>query len=580
MSTAKRIPQSFIRDVIARSDIVEIVQARMTLQKKGKNYSARCPFHEEKTPSFTVSQDKQFYYCFGCGAHGTALDFLMQYDRLEFLDAIKTLAASAGLDVPQIESYTPDRSYDALFPVLDSARQFYCQQLRRHPNAITYLKSRGITGKTAKTFALGFAPPGWDNLLKTCQGDAKRRSHLATTGMIIERDAQSVYDRFRARIMFPIQDLRGRTIAFGGRTLGDEQPKYLNSPETPLFHKTNELYGLYQARQANQQLTRLIIVEGYMDVISLHEQGITNAVATLGTAVNVKHLQKCLRFTSNIVFCLDGDNAGRHAAWKALTMSMPQLRDGIEIRFLFLPDKEDPDSLVKRIGKTAFEALLDGADTLQQVFFDTLKKQHPLTSLAAKASLAADAKQHITAMPEGIYKTLLYDELAAVINVDKGELAQMHAPPPAYRETEKRPIRQSKKTRLTPVEYSIALLLQNPELAANITDTNFLQDCQSDHHRLLLQLLHIFTKHPTLPVGQLMTHWQYPEEQARIAELAAKDIPIPEEGRQSEFKDSIHHLRQQANQAKIQRLIQKARQETLDAEERTTLNALLQTKTD
>lgn len=576
--TPTRIPQSFIRELVDRTDIVEIVRARVEMKKKGQNYHARCPFHEEKTPSFTVSETKQFYYCFGCGAHGNALDFLINYDRMEFRDAIEYLAAQHGMDVPKVAGYTHDQSYDALFTVLKHVAQFYRQQLGKSTVAIDYLKSRGLTGDIAKIFAIGFAPPGWDNLIKHVCKDPKSQSHLNNTGMTITKEAGNYYDRFRNRIMFPIHDTRGRVIAFGGRTMGDDQPKYLNSPETAIFHKSQELYGLYQARQANRELKRLLVVEGYMDVVSLYQQGITYAVATLGTAVNVKHLQKCLRFTQEIVFCFDGDNAGRKAALKALTIAMPMLRDGIMLRFLFLEQDEDPDSLVQRIGKEAFEQLIEQATPLQQVFFDGLDQQFGTDSLADKAAFAKAAKDHISKMPQGIYQELLYDELAKHIGISREELSHAYTnqqkPKPAVSNVEPNPQHNPAKLSV----HSLHLLVQAPELARELQDLDFLYKSTDPMDTLLLKLVHIFKEHPKLPIGQLLTHWDNPEEQRFIAKLAASALPIPHEGFKQELLDTIQALRQAQHQQQLHHLIQKSKQQTLTNEERNQLNKLLKSQ--
>lgn len=571
-----RIPQSFIRDLVDRTDIIDIVRTRIELKKKGQNHHARCPFHEEKTPSFTVSENKQFYYCFGCGAHGNVVDFLMNYDRMEFREVIDYLAAQQGIDVPKVQGYTPDRAYDALFPVMQKCAQFYYKQLKHNQQAIHYLKSRGLNGQTAKLFLIGYAPAGWNHLTQALGNDAKMHSYLATTGMCIDRDRDSIYDRFRNRIMFPIHDLRGRIIAFGGRTMGEEQPKYLNSPETDIFHKSKELYGLYQARQANQTLKRLLIVEGYMDVVSLYQQGITYSVATLGTAINIKHLQKALRFTSELVFCFDGDNAGRNAAWKALTIAMSSLRDGVSIKFLFLPEGEDPDSLVQKIGKEAFEKLIHHADSLQHVFFDSLRAQHPGHSLAEKAALALEAKKYIAQMPPGLYQELLYDELAKFIHVSRNELDQVAAPK-ARPSTEKAPAaQQPTQTNTAPLtQHCIALLLHNPSLAQQPTDLSFLHNSHHACDQLLLKLLHIFKEHPELPVGQLLTHWDEASEQALIAKLAAKELAFPASGIKEEFEDTIKSLQQNHLQKQISHLIHKSKQSALSSEEKSQLNTLL-----
>lgn len=373
------IPQSFIDDLLNRTDIVEVVSSRIQLKKTGKNYSACCPFHKEKTPSFTVSPDKQFYYCFGCGAGGNALGFVMDHDQLEFPQAVEELAKRAGMDVPREErggrGHTPRQPTDSpLYPLLSAAAEFYKQALKSHPArkaAVNYLKGRGLTGEIARDFGLGFAPPGWDNLLKHLGGDNLQLKAMLDAGLLVENsDTGKRYDRFRDRVMFPIRDSRGRIIAFGGRVLGDDKPKYLNSPETPVFHKGQELYGLYEARQKNRDLDEIMVVEGYMDVIALAQQGIRNAVATLGTATSEEHIKRLFRLVPSILFCFDGDQAGRKAAWRALESVLPNLQDGKRVRFLFLPEGEDPDSLVRAEGEDAFRArITQQAQPLAEYFF-------------------------------------------------------------------------------------------------------------------------------------------------------------------------------------------------------------------
>jgi DNA primase len=353
---AEQIPRDFIDQLLNRVDIVDFIDSRITLRKKsGNNFFACCPFHNEKNPSFSVSQPKQFYYCFGCGAHGNAIDFLMQYDRLNFPEAIEALAKQVGMEVPK-QSISPQQAEKAaaqqsLYELLAQVAKFYQSQLRTHNRAIEYLKQRGVSGEIAKSFAIGVAPQGWDNLLQKIGQHAKQA--LLEVGMLIKKEEGGCYDRFRDRIMFPIHDRRGRIIGFGGRIIDQGEPKYLNSPETPLFQKGHELYGLYQALQANRQLERIIVVEGYMDVIALFQHDITYAVATLGTATSSSHIERLLRHTAEIIFCFDGDQAGRSAAWRALQVTLPLMRDGIQVRFLFLPEGEDPDSLVRTNLKNA-----------------------------------------------------------------------------------------------------------------------------------------------------------------------------------------------------------------------------------
>jgi DNA primase len=390
---AGRIPQEFINDLIDRSDIVEIVGSRITLKKAGREYKACCPFHGEKTPSFTVSPEKGFYHCFGCGAHGTAVGFLMEHDQLEFVEAVEELASLNGVEVPRDAGGKSNTSPVApLHELLDKAAEAFAQQLKEHPHAIQYLKDRGLDGPTVAKYRIGYAPSGWDYLLKQSGHDDAGRDLLLKTGLVIRNESGKVYDRFRDRIMFPIRDSRGRTIAFGGRVLDQGEPKYLNSPETTVFHKGRELYGWYEARQANRKLDSLIVVEGYMDVVALACHGINNAVATLGTATTAEHLKRIFRGSTEIIFCFDGDRAGREAAWRALNISLPELRDGRQIRFLFLADGQDPDSVVRAEGADAFRQLLADSMPLSDYLLAHLKAATDTNSMDGLARLAELAR--------------------------------------------------------------------------------------------------------------------------------------------------------------------------------------------
>lgn len=434
------IPQGFIDDLLNRTDIVEVVGSRVQLKKAGKNYTARCPFHNEKTPSFSVSPDKQFYYCFGCGAGGNALGFIMDHDNLDFPQAVEDLAKRAGMDVPREEggrSNRPRQPTDSpLYALLTAASDYYRHALKQHPTrkaAVEYLKGRGLTGEIARDFALGFAPPGWDNLLKHIGGDSLQQKHMIDAGLLIENaETGKRYDRFRDRVMFPIRDSRGRIIAFGGRVLGDDKPKYLNSPETPVFHKGQELYGLFEARKHNRNLDEIMVVEGYMDVIALAQQGLRNAVATLGTATSEEHIKRLFRLVPSVLFCFDGDQAGRKAAWRALEATLPSLEDGRRARFLFLPEGEDPDSLVRKEGTDAFRArLTQHAQPLADYFFQQLTQEADPTSLEGKAHLATLAAPLIERIPGANLKVLMRQRLAEITGLNGDALGHFARSAPA-----------------------------------------------------------------------------------------------------------------------------------------------------
>ncbi|HWV16753.1 MAG TPA: DNA primase [Cellvibrio sp.] len=438
------IPQSFIDNLLDRVDIVEVVDHRVKLKKTGKNYSACCPFHDEKTPSFTVSPEKQFYYCFGCGASGNALGFIMDYERLSFPEATEQLARIVGLEVPrevqseaQIKREEEKRS---IYSLLEKASDFYQSQLRQHPSkhmAVNYLKGRGLDGKTAKDYGVGFAPPGWDNLLKSLGSSDEEKHLLIEGGMLIHQEQEKkLYDRFRHRIMFPIRDTRGRVIGFGGRVLGDDKPKYLNSPETPIFHKGQELYGLYEARLAYRDLPRLLIVEGYMDVVSLAQFGIRYGAATLGTACGEDHLDRAFKYTSEVVFCFDGDKAGRSAAHRALEASLTAMTDGRTVKFLFLPDGEDPDTLVRQIGPDKFERMIELAVPLEDFLFDAVAEGLNIRTMEGRASFSKRAAPLLDKLPKGVFRELMFENLATRTGLSRSILQDLVSEPVSLGEPE------------------------------------------------------------------------------------------------------------------------------------------------
>ncbi len=417
------IPQSFIQDLLNRVDIVDVVERYVPLKRAGANYVACCPFHSEKSPSFTVSQTKQFYHCFGCGAHGTAIGFMIEYAGLGFIDAVKDLAQTAGMQVPETKFEKPRNKTDEgddLHEVMLKAAQYYRQQLKSAPRAIEYLKKRGLSGEVAKDFGVGYAPAAWQNLQEAFP-DYNAKS-LVAAGLVIQSDEGKRYDRFRDRIMFPIVDTRGHIIGFGGRVLDQGEPKYLNSPETALFEKGRELYGLYQGRRAIRDAGCVIVVEGYMDVVALAQHGVGYAVATLGTATTPTHVQKLLRQTEEVVFCFDGDNAGRKAAWRALENSLEQLVDGKQLSFLFLPQGEDPDSYVRKFGKEVFEKLLRDAKPLSQFLLDELKSQVDIQTPEGRAKLLQEAAPRIKLVAAPLLSLMLRKQLSQIAGITQQEL--------------------------------------------------------------------------------------------------------------------------------------------------------------
>lgn len=465
------IPQSFIDDLLSRSDIVEVIDRRVPLKKAGHEYQACCPFHNEKTPSFTVSPSKQFYHCFGCGAHGSALSFLMEFDRLSFPEAIEELAAQVGLQVPREIAFEQGPDHRPLYELLSEVTDWYSEQLRHHPaapQAIAYLKQRGLSGEIAALFKLGFAPPGYDNLQQQFGRNPQRLKQLHQVGLIKDGD-NGTYDRLRERVIFPIRDGRGRTIGFGGRLLGDGKPKYLNSPETELFQKRRELYGLYEARQTHQQLQQVLVVEGYMDVVALAQFGIRNAVATLGTATTAEHLTKLYSATNQVVFCFDGDRAGRDAAWKALQTTLPLLKGSRQARFLFLPEGEDPDTLVRRIGAADFQKLLGEALPLSEFLFSKLATQADTNSIDGRAHFAELAKPLIAQLPLGTFRQMMQQALSERVGLP---LSSPEEPQTTQHERKKvantNPSgRTQRNSQLSPMRRAVALLLQEPKQATS-----------------------------------------------------------------------------------------------------------------
>ncbi|MCV6622697.1 MAG: DNA primase [Cellvibrionaceae bacterium] len=575
---AGRIPQAFIDDLLARVNVLDIVEARVKLKRTGKNYSGLCPFHKEKSPSFTVNSDKQFYYCFGCGAGGNSLSFLMEHDRLSFPEAVEELAKLAGVEMPKQQGpvdHQREQRLKDIFQLLDEASAYYQQQLREHSSktrAVEYLKQRGLTGKIAAMFSIGYAPPGWDNLMQKLTSDQSSKERLEQAGMLINKeDSDRYYDRFRDRIMFPIRDNRGRVIAFGGRVLGDEKPKYLNSPETDTFHKSRELYGLYEARKFNQSLNRLIIVEGYMDVVGLAQYGITYAVATLGTATTAQHLDRLFRMVPEVIFCFDGDAAGRKAAKRALDTTLPAITDGKQARFLFLPDGEDPDSLVRQEGTEAFEKRLDEALPLSDFFFKSLEEGADMSSLDGRARFSNEALPQIEQMQPGILKQMMQEKISELTGLSLEQLssvsnlqeatAQSFSPsasqpeevqyyPESYgdydsggeyydqneydfattgqtRNRNKKNFRKGKKplppggsaVNISPASSAVSILLHAPSLAEQCGDLGFLSETTGQMEQLLYHLSLYLQKNPSITPGILAVDWQDEEALRPLIQL-------------------------------------------------------------
>jgi DNA primase len=532
-----RIPDAFIDDVLARTDIVELIGARVALKRQGREYSARCPFHDERSPSFTVSPTKQFYHCFGCGAHGTALKFVMEYDRLEFLDALEELAKRVGLEIPR-ETRQRNESGESreLYATLESAAQFFQRQLEASAKARAYLDRRGVDADNRARFGIGYAPEGWEGLKSALGGDERRMRLLDAAGLLSRNDAGRVYDKFRDRVIFPIHDRRGRVIAFGGRVLEKEDgPKYLNSPETALFHKGRELYGLWQVRQAHSKIPRLVVVEGYMDVVALFQYGVTTAVATLGTATTPDHAELLFRNAADVHFCFDGDRAGRGAAWKALESVLPRMRDGRQAFFLFLPEGEDPDSIVRSEGAAGFDARLQAGMPLSEFFFSEQARDINLATLDGRARLAERARPQLEKIPEGAFRDLMFARLSELTGVGAAR-AEPPAPPPAARA----PSRPVHKRSL--VRTAIALLLQRPGLAACTAPPHVFSELRQPGIPLLVEILALARARENLTTGGLLEHFSGREEEPALKKLALQDLLTDPEKWESDFVGALKRL--------------------------------------
>ncbi len=555
-----RLPQAFIDQVLDRTDIVDVIDRRVKLKKAGKNYSACCPFHQEKTPSFSVNPEKQFYYCFGCGAGGNALGFIMDYERVEFREAIESLAQAAGIELPAEEADAlPQIDHQKpLYKAMEDATRVYESLLRKHPTrgrVVDYLKQRGVSGEIARDFRLGFAPEGWDNLMTTLSSE-EDIGHAVTSGLLIENDSGRKYDRFRDRVIFPIVNQRGKVIAMGGRVLGDGKPKYLNSPETPLFSKSHELYGLHHIRKFAKNLSRIVVVEGYMDVIALAQFGIHYAVATLGTSVGKPHLEMLFRRVDQVIFCFDGDEAGRKAAFRGMEAALPMMEDGRQVKFLFLPEGEDPDSVVRNKGPQHLEHLFDNADPLETFLFDQMAEGVDIQTMDGKARLSKLVAPYINLIPDGVFKTLLFKALADRTDMDVESLRRL-------REIEKVASAANETTPTaetdeglsdsdTPVNYpdgydsmaesaykpgasakmeqnstallrALGLIVLKPSAASAITD-----ELLPEQSGILSSLLHNIVRQvretPELSTPALLGYWMGTDEGELLSEAAAKEV--------------------------------------------------------
>jgi DNA primase len=573
-----RIPDAFIDDLLARTDLVEVIGARVPLKRQGKEYAARCPFHDERSASFTVSPTKQFYHCFGCGAHGTAISFLMNFDRLEFLDAVDELAKRAGMEVPRdTRQKNEDSGTRDLYGALDAAARFFRQQLAGSAKARAYVEKRGIAPEIAERYAIGYAPDGFSGLRDALGTDERRMQLLERAGLFSKNDKGSVYDKFRDRLMFPIHDRRGRPIAFGGRVIDPEDsPKYLNSPETALFHKGRELYGLWQAKQANAKLERLVVVEGYMDVVALAQYGVSQAVATLGTATTPDHAELLFRSAPDVYFCFDGDRAGRSAAWKALESVLPRMKDGRQAFFLFLPEGEDPDTIVRQEGAEGFDARLRGATPLSEFFYAHVSSDVNLGTLDGKARLAERCKAYLAQIPDGAFGDLMKQRLTELTGLGaRASAPETHVPVQRAHAAGAAGGRGPAAPKRSLVRSAIALLVQHPPLALALEPPYTFAALRQPGIELLAELVALVRERPDIRTGGLLEHFAGRDEAAALQKLAMQVHPGDENVWRDEFADAMAQLERQTLQQRIDELQAKRAESGLEERDKEELRALL-----
>ncbi|WP_121463134.1 DNA primase [Arsenophonus endosymbiont of Aleurodicus dispersus] len=567
---ARQIPSTFINDLLARTDIVDLINNKVPLKKKGKNHQACCPFHNEKNPSFTVNSNKQFYHCFGCGAHGNAIDFIMNYDKLDFIETVEELATVHGLEIPcepgnsskKIERHQRQN----LYQLMDNINQFYQHSLNKlsSQKAKQYLIQRSLNDEVIHRFSIGFAPTGWDNLLNHFAKRANSHKQLDAAGMLVITNNGHTYDRFRERIMFPIRDWRGRVVAFGGRVLNNKLPKYLNSPETEIFHKGRQLYGLYEATQNNLALSKLLVVEGYMDVVAMAQFGIHYAVASLGTSITAEHIQLLFRTTDTVICCYDGDKAGREASWRMLETALPYLRDGRQLQFMFLPDGDDPDSLIRKEGKTNFEQLMDKSHSLSTFLFDTLVAQVDLGSHEGKAKLNRLAIPLIKKVPGDTLQLYLAQKLGNFIGIpDTSRILRI-----IEKESAEKKNYQIPKIKPTTMRILIALLVQNPNFVSLIPTLDAVKHLKLPGLTLFLELVELCQSNLGINTGQLLECYRNNKFVKQLEKLATwNDIKIEEIAKKM-FKDTLEHLFITALDERFVSLMAKERTEGLTSEER------------
>ena len=577
------IPQHFINDLIARIDIVEVIGKRIEIKKAGKEFKAICPFHDDSNPSLTISSAKGFYHCFSCGAHGTALGFLMDYEHLGFVEAIESLSSDLGIDIPYEKNSKPPKRNNDLFVFMDKIQEHYQNNLKNNKKAIDYLKKRGINGKTAKRFNIGYAPHGWQNILDHFGQSNSEIKQLLSLGLIIKKDNNEHYDRFRNRIIFPIRDNRGRFIGFGGRILNQDQPKYLNSPETPLFHKGKELYGLYECQQAIRNIKKIVVVEGYMDVIGLAQHGVNYAVASMGTATTADHFTRLFRLTDFICFCFDGDQAGLDAAWRALENALPHIREGRQIKFVFLPNGEDPDSYIRNNSAADFEKQLKAGADLSDFLIDKIAQNIDIKSIDGKARLAEKAKPLISQIPKGIFKELIIEKLSEFIGLSPKKLKilitqnakrnsiKFRNNKVTYNKTAQKKNKESPSI----IKKAITLVLNYPEIVKNIDDFST-NDQNKPGTEILKKLIDTIKEEPKINTAGLIERWRDDKEGKYLGQLAITELPENTEfDALTELKNCFLLLEKIYYKERINILIDKQSKNELSTKEKNELGKLI-----
>ena len=575
---SERIPQDFIDDLIERADVSEVIGKRVEIKKAGKEYKACCPFHNEKTPSFTVSPEKGFYHCFGCGAHGTALGFLMDYERLTFVEAIEELAKMVGVAVPKTkEDRVVSKENNHLKNLLSQISEYYEKNLKESKNAIEYFKYRGIDGTTAKHYALGFAKDSWDDVLNNFGKTERDKKQLLACGLLIKKDGGGYYDRFRNRVMFPIRNNRGEVVGFGGRVITDEEPKYLNSPETTLFKKGELLYGLFESKKSIAERKSAVIVEGYTDVIGLYQFGVGNSLATLGTATTDNHINKVFRISDQIIFCFDGDDAGRKAAEKAMKLCLPLVRKNKEAYFLILED-EDPDEFIRQHGHQEFEARLATAKSTDEFLITICNQNSDINSVKGKANAVENAMALVDTIQDGIYKDLMIEKIALEYNLALEKVAK-YAPSKKITKKVSRTDGQRKKraylkNRPSLINQAIRILLHKPELGKMIDLNNQFKHLDQKGIGVLREIIQLIHTKDSIKLATIIEHFQDQKLQSYLSQLAMGDGLINKDEMLSEFNDITQRLNTQDLRKELAILIERAKSKSLNEEDTKRLKAL------